>query len=268
MKKVKSVVLLMFLLPSMLLGQALKPSKDFVDSSATMVWLAVSMSAQFPFGAKDNIFTIPSLFKINGSVGVDCMVKTTRNWTFGVKGNYCFGGAMRDKTVLDNLKDHNGYIYNSDGSNNETVVEDELEGRYWYVSAGFGNVIPVNRWKNSGIWLYADFGIVQHKIYMGSQVADYVPMMRGNYKKAYDRRSTGFHMSQSVGYLFIQRKRVASFYVGLEVHEMWTKPDRNYILGVGPTENMKAEFSGLIGIKAAWIIPLYEKKRVETYYMY
>jgi hypothetical protein len=103
---------------------------------------------------------------------------------------------------------------------------------------------------------------------MGSQAADYVPMLRGEYKKAYDRRSTGFHMSQSVGYLFIQRIRVASFYVGLEFHEMWTKPDRNYILGVGPTDEIKTKFSGLIGIKAAWIIPLYEKKKVSTFYTF
>ena len=129
-------------------------------------------------------------------------------------------------------------------------------------------MIPVNRWKNSGIRLYVDFGIAQHKIHMGSQAADYVPMLRGNYKKAYDRRSTGFHMSQSIGYLFIQRVRVASFYAGLEFHEMWTKPDRNYILGVGPTEGTKVKFSGLIGIKVAWIIPLYEKKKVSTFYTF
>lgn len=268
MNRFKSIVCLLVLMPSLLLGQDIKPNKDFVDSSATMVWLAVSMSAQFPFGAKDNVFTIPSLFKVNGSVGVDCTVKTPGNWTYGIRGNYCFGGAMRDNTVLDNLKDHNGYIYNSDGSNNETEIEEELEGRYWYVSAGFGKVFPVNRWKNSGVWLYADFGVVQHKIYMGSQVADYVPMLQGDYRKGYDRRSTGFHMSQSIGYLFIQRKRVASFYAGIEVHEMWTSPDRNYFLGYGPTADMKSEFSGLVGIKVAWIIPLYEKKKVETYYMY
>lgn len=268
MYKVRTILLALIFLPAFLWAQAVKPGKDFVDSASTMVWTSVSMSVQFPFGAKDKIFTIPSLFRVNGSVGADFIVKTPSNWTFGIKGNYCFGGSLRDSTVLDNLKDHNGYIYNSDGTNNKKEIERELEGRYWYVGAGFGKVIPVNRWKNSGIWLYADFGIAQHKIYMGSQVADYVPMVRGDYKKSYDRRSTGFHMSQSVGYLFIQRKRVASFYAGIEIHEMWTRPDRNYIIGIGPTEGMKYEFSGLIGIKVAWIIPLFEKKKVETYYTF
>lgn len=262
MRKIKVLIILLSLMPAILVGQSIRYDKSFVDSASTMVWTEVNMSWQFPVGG------LRELFKMNGSVGTGITVKTASNWLFGISGNYCFGAAMRDSTILDNLKDHNGYTYNSDGTCNQDYLNKEIEGRYWYVAVGFGKVIPVNRWKNSGIRLYADFGIAQHKIHLGSQAADYVPMLRGNYKKAYDRRSTGFHMSQSIGYLFIQRVRVASFYAGLEFHEMWTKPDRNYIIGLGPTEGTKAKFSGLVGIKVAWIIPLYERKKVSTFYTY
>lgn len=261
--KLKHIVVAVFaLVPCLLWGQTIKPNKDFVDSAATMVWTEVNLSWQFPVGG------LYETFKMNGSVGTGVTVKTASNWTFGVRGNYCFGAAMRDNSVLDILKDHNGYIYNSDGSSNRNDLDNEIEGRYWYVAGGFGKVFSVSRWKNSGIWIYADFGIAQHKVYLGSQVADYVPLLHGNYKKSFDRRSTGFCMSQSIGYLFIQRVRVASFYAGIEFRELWTAPDRNYILGVGPTEGMKTKFSGLFSIKVAWLIPLYEKKKVSTYYMY
>lgn len=262
MKRIKLLLIVLSLLPWTVFGQTIKPGKDYVDSAVTLVWTEVNMSFQVPVGG------LHELFKVNGSVGTGFTVKTASNWTFGIRGNYCFGAAMRDNSVLDNLRDHNGFIYNADGSNNKNDLDKEIEGRYWYAAAGFGKVFALDRWKNSGIWVYADFGIAQHKVYMGSQVADNVPMLHGNYKKAYDRRSTGFTMSQSIGYLFIRRIRVASFYVGLEFHEMWTKPDRNYIIGVGSTEGMKYKFSGLFGIKAAWLIPLYEKKKVETFYMY
>ncbi|MCQ2272028.1 MAG: hypothetical protein MJZ72_04480 [Bacteroidales bacterium] len=256
------VVVALALMPCLLSGQSIRPGKDFVDSAATMVWTEVNMSWQFPMG------DLREMFKMNGAVGTGFTVKTASNWTFGIRGNYCFGAAMRDNSVLDILKDHNGYTYNSDGYSNKKDLDTEIEGRYWYAAAGFGKVFSVSRWKNSGIWLYADFGIAQHKVYLGSQVADYVPLLHNNYKKSLDRRSTGFCMSQSIGYLFIQRVRVASFYVGIEIREMWTKPDRNYIIGVGPTEDMKTKFSGLFSIKAAWLIPLYEKKKVSTFYMY
>lgn len=262
MNRFKLLLILLLFLPWMVYGQSIKPGKDYVDSSTTMVWTEVNMSCQFPVGA------LHDLFKVNGSVGTGVTVKTVSNWTFGIRGNYCFGGKMRNNEILDLLKDHNGYIYNSDGSNNKTDVENEMEGRYWYVGAGFGKIFALDRWKNSGIWLWADFGFAQHKVYLGSQVSDNVPLLQDNYRKAFDRRSSGFTMSQSIGYLFIRRVRVASFYVGLEFREMWTKPDRNYILGVGPTEGTPYRFSGLFGIKAAWLIPLYEKKKVSTFYTY
>ena len=87
-----------------------------------------------------------------------------------------------------------------------------------------------------------------------------------NYKKLYDHRSSGFAMNQFIGYLFIQKNRILNFYGGIEFYEIWSKPNRNYVFPEGPTANMKRKFSGLVGLKIGWNIPLYEKKSVTTFY--
>ena len=64
----------------------------------------------------------------------------------------------------------------------------------------------------------------------------------------------------------IVKNRLLNFYGGFEFWEIWSKPNRNYIFNEGPTENMPAKFSALVGLKIGWNIPLYEKKEVTTFY--
>jgi hypothetical protein len=71
--------------------------------------------------------------------------------------------------------------------------------------------------------------------------------------------------------MFMQKRRVLSFYAGVELWEVFTKPDRGYIFVgdmAGPTKYLKRKFSGMIGFKVGWILPFYEKKRVTTYYTF
>ena len=92
------------------------------------------------------------------------------------------------------------------------------------------------------------------------------PQLSGDYVKGYDRRSSGFALNEFIGYQFMRKNRLLSFFVGVEFYQVWTKPNRNYIFFEGPTKNMPRKFSGLFGIKAGWNIPVYEKKSVTTYY--
>lgn len=233
-------------------------SKDYVDTMATMVWTGVNMSGQLPLGLLREWFT-PNL-----AVGTGVNIKTNHNWTFDVCFNYMFQSSLRDTTApfLGDMVDDYGRIMDGNG---RTALGVSFEGRYCYVGAGIGKVIPVNRWKNSGIWLRYSMGYFTHKI----RINDYdhqVPQLDGDYLKGYDHRSGGFAMSQFVGYLFIQKNRLLNFYGGIEFFESWTKPNRNYIFNEGSTANAKYKFSGLIGLKIGWNIPLYEKKSVTTFY--
>jgi len=50
MRKIKVLILFLSLMPTMLIGQSIRPDKNFVDSASTMVWTEVNMSWQFPVG--------------------------------------------------------------------------------------------------------------------------------------------------------------------------------------------------------------------------
>ncbi|MBQ9435233.1 MAG: hypothetical protein IJU33_03810 [Bacteroidales bacterium] len=226
------------------------------DSVTAMVWTCANFSYQWPIG------DLGTFYKGNFSIGTGFTYKTATHWTFDVHFNYCFGANLRDTTLLDNLKTSKGDII--DGNGLKATLY--LEGQYWHVGAGLGRIIPVSKtYLNSGIWIHAGLGYIRHKIHF-TDVDNQVPQIGGDYRKGYDRRSSGFFLSQFIGYVHIGKSRVASFYGGVEIMEMWTKPDRNYDFNLGPTKDLKNKFSGLIGLKIGWIVPLYTQKHQMTYY--
>ena len=151
-----------------------------------------------------------------------------------------------------------------DGNGQKATIY--FEGRYWNLSASFGKIVPLDKWKNSGLWFRADFGFFEHKIRINDPDSQ-IPQLLGDYKKGYDQRAGGFCMTQFIGYVFMRKVRVTSFYAGVEVSEIWTKSNRNFqFLLHGKDESKK--FSVLLGIKVGWIIPIYEKRKIETLYRY
>lgn len=232
-------------------------SKNYIDTMAPMLWLDAHFSYHFPIG------NLRTMFKNNWSIGPGLTFKTKNNWTIGAHFSYMFGANVRDLTIFNgNLANEDGIIIDGNGLVENGITSD---GRYWTFGADFGKIIPVGRWKNSGIWLRIGAGYFGHKL----RIDDYgnqFPQLSSDYVKGYDRRSSGFVLNEFIGYEFVRKNRVLNFYVGIEFHQMWTKPNRNYIFFEGPTADMPYKFSGLIGIKAGWNIPLYERKTVTTFY--
>lgn len=233
-------------------------SKSYIDTAAPMIWLDAHLAYHFPVG------DLRTIFKSNFAVGPGFTFKSKNNWTVGFHVDYMFNAKMRDPNFF------NGTLANDDGiviDGNGLVSQGGItaEGRYWTIQADFGKIIPVDRWKNSGIWLKIGGGYFSHRLRV-DDVSKQYPQLDGNYAKGYDRRSGGFVLSQFVGYQFVHINRMLTFFLGIEFHEMWTKPNRNYIFFEGPTADMPYKFSGLIGLKAGWNIPLYEKKTTTTFY--
>lgn len=233
-------------------------SKNYVDTAAPMIWLDAHLAYHFPFGE------LGKMFKNNFAVGPGFTFKSRSNWTVGFHVDYMFNANMRDPNFFNGtLANDHGIVIDGNGLVSQGGIT--AEGRYWTVQADFGKIIPVDRWKNSGIWLKLGAGYFSHRLRLDDFGKQY-PQLDGNYAKGYDRRSGGFVLSQFVGYQFVRKNRMLNFFIGLEFHEMWTKPNRNYVFFEGPTNEMKAKFSGLVGLKAGWNIPLYEKKTTTTFY--
>lgn len=233
-------------------------SKDYVDTAAPMIWLDAHLAYHFPTG------NLRNYFKSNFAVGPGFTFKSRSNWTVGFHFDYMFGANLRDSAYFNGtLANDNGIVIDGNGLVSRGGIT--AEGRYWSIMADFGKIIPVDRWKNSGIWLRLGAGYFSHKLRV-DDVSKQYPQLDENYAKGYDRRSGGFALNQFIGYQFIRKNRMLNFFIGIEFHEMWTKPNRNYIFFEGPTENMPYKFSGLVGIKAGWNIPLYEEKTTTTFY--
>lgn len=246
----------------------------YVDTAALMIWAAPAFSVQAPFGKG----YLASTFNYNLCIGLDVTMKTQSNWTFDVGFNYMFGSKTRKQVpqILGDMvflhpknADEDIAVFFNAAGNNQAVPT--YEGRYWHFGATVGKIIPLDRWKNSGLWVKAGIGYFGHKIHFTDPNNWFPQIARDSYRKGYDQRSSGVALNQFFGYMFMQRRRVLSFYVGIEVWEIFTKPDRGYIyVGdyEGPTDNLRRQFSGLVGLKFGWILPFYEKKRITTFYTY
>ena len=233
---------------------------NYVDTSTTMVWASANFSYQIPFGKG----YLATTFKHNLNIGANVVLKTASNWTFDAYFNYMFGSDLKcdPEEIFGDMINSNGDIIDGNGMK-ATIYP---EGRYWSFGAGLGKIIPVSRWKNSGIWIQNNFGYFGHKIQITDPDNLAHQIEQHTYRKGYDQRSGGFCMSQFIGYTFMRHKRVVSFYAGVEITEMWTKPNRNYVFVLGPTDALPRKFSGLISFKIGWNIPLYEKKLTTTLY--
>ena len=229
-----------------------------IDTSTFMVWTGANFAYQFPFG------TLKETFKSNMNIGFDVTLKSASNWTYSFDFNYLFGSKVRNQADIlgaDMLTSNGDLI---DGNGMKATIY--FEGRYWNLSLGLGKIIPFGKWRNSGLWIRMNAGYFEHKVRINDPDSQ-IPQLSGDYKKGYDQRAGGFCLTEFVGYVFMRKVRVASFYAGLEISEIWTKSNRNYsFLLMGKDESKK--FSVLLGPKIGWIIPLYEKRKIQTLYRY
>jgi len=231
-----------------------------VDTSTMMVWTHANFGYQIPFGSG----YLSSTFGNNFNIGTGLIIKSKQNWTFDLYFNYMFGSdvVLADSAILGSMVNSNGDIIDENGLK-ATIY---LEGRYWTTGLGVGKLIPLNRWKNSGIWIKTNFGLFSHQIYITDPDNGVTQLDKDTYRKGYDQLSLGFSSSQFVGYLFMHKKRILSFYTGIEVTEIWSKPIRSYNFLLGPSSSLPVKFSGLIALKIGWIVPLFEDKKVVNFY--
>jgi len=244
---------------------------NYVDTATFMIWASPKFAVHFPFG---NGY-LAKTFKYNLDIGFDFTLKTKSNWTIDFTFEYMFGSKIKKtpEQILGSAAFHLNndtltYIFNKEGSN---TVELNYEGRYWFFGVSAGKIFPLDRWKNSGLWLKFGAGYFGHKIHFTDPNHYFPQIEQKTYRLGYDQRASAIALNQFFGYLFMQKRRVLSFYFGIEVWEIFSKPDRGYIFvgnDKGPTDILPRKFSGLIGIKAGWVLPFYEKKRVITYYYY
>lgn len=192
------------------------------------------------------------------SVGLSPVYITEKQWLFGIESKYFFGGEIKEDVVA-NLRTSDGYLLTQD----KNIGEASLNQRAFYLGASIGKVIPIKKDTRSGIRLSASAGFMQHKIRI--EDGGSLPQLAGDYRMGYDRLTSGFSLTEFVGYQYFSKNRLINLYAGFEFTQGFTKNQRtiNYDTGLSETAARK---DLLWGFQVGWILPIYNSTNTETYY--
>ncbi|MCE3227475.1 MAG: hypothetical protein K0S32_2026 [Bacteroidetes bacterium] len=239
----------------------------------TLIFLLTSF---FTFSQKDSLEFVPLIgihvgghlpggnlkerFGPNLNAGGSFIMKTKKNWLFGVQSNYFFGKNVRED-VLQQMRGADGNVIDNEGYPADIRVSE----RGLCVHLIGGKVFPfLSANRNSGILFMAGAGYMQHKINL-FDAQQKIAAIKGDLRTGYDRLTNGFSSTQFLGYLFLSENRIANFYAGIETFQGFTTSVRklNYDTGLPDT---KPRVDLLYGFRIGWILPLYKKRPDDYYY--
>ncbi len=189
--------------------------------------------------------------------------KTNKNWTFGLEGNFIFGNDVRVNNLFDHLLDSKGNITDINGD----IAKVRVLSRGLHVNILAGKIFPIfNSNKNSGIYINTGIGFLAHKIRVETQ-DHVVPSLELDYRKGYDRLTTGLNTHQFIGYSFMANQRALNFYAGLYSQQGYTYNQREIFFDQPNTEVSKdIMFDIQYGFKVGWVIPIYKRIPKEYYF--
>ncbi len=231
-------------------------SQTSVDSSDFVAFFNANLGYQFPK------YDMETWFGQNANVGGGFSIKTTSNWTFEIGFNYLWGNTIKNKdSVLYSILTSEKNII--DGNGQYGIINYSEAG--WSTMFTIGKIIPISKkYQNSGLWIKAGFGLLQHKILIESQ-DNLIPQIKDDYRKGYDKLSNGFSASQFIGYVWLSKRGVKNAFAGFEFVEGWTKSRRDVDFNTGLPDT-KAKFDLLMGVKIGWIISVYKRKPDAFYF--
>ncbi len=196
-------------------------------------------------------------------IGLFTGYKTNKNWTFGLEGNFMFGNDIRVTGLFDHLLDSKGNITDINGD----IAKVRVLSRGFHVNFLVGKIFSAfSHNKNSGLYVNAGIGFLAHKIRVETQ-DQVIPSLELDYRKGYDRLSTGLNTHQFIGYSFMANQGALNFYAGFYFQQGYTYNQRDVFFDKPDTEVSKEMMIDLqSGFKVAWLIPIYKRVPKEYYF--
>lgn len=196
-------------------------------------------------------------------IGMFAGYKTRSNWVFGLDGAFMFGNDIKETGLFDHLTDDKGHITDINGD--IAVVQVLSRGFYADVSVGkIFTVLSPNR--NSGVYVNFGAGYLLHK-YRIETTDQVIPQLELDYRKGYDRLTTGLNTEQLLGYAFMANQGIVNFYGGFYIQEGFTYNRRTVNFDqpdVPVSKDLRLDIQ--YGFKVAWLIPIYRRLPKEYYY--
>lgn len=237
---------LAFCLPNLLAQPAVvKPDSIEQATAATLF----TTDYAFVFPAADMSKRFGSFSMIGGSI----LRKTNRNLLWGLQGHFLFGNKLKEDSLAINLVNSDGYITGADG----LPANVNFSMRGFLLTFKVGKIFALNPQKNpnSGLFILGGVGLLQHKIHIEDR-SKAVPQLSGKYKQGYDRLSKGPALSQSIGFINLDRQRLLNFFIALEMTQAFTKNSRALNFDTQTLED-KTRIDLLFGLRLGWILPIY-----------
>lgn len=253
MKDIKLLIVILFL-PIVVFSQ-----RNMVDSIVPTPLLGVQYGGTWSAG--DLMSRYGFFNQIGGTVGY----KFQKNWYLGIEGDFLFGRKIKltHQELFHDLMDANQNITDQNGDIGTVLTF----SRGFHVNIEGGKVIhQLGHNRNSGLFLKLGVGYLSHKIRI--ETNDHViPLLEKDYRKGYDRLTTGINTSQFIGYLFMSDNSFLNFYAGFYIQEGFTK-NRRSLFWDQPTipVSTKTRLDILYGFKVGWLIPVYRRVPKSYYF--
>ena len=227
------------------------------DTIIATPWISVSYGGNWTTGE------LKERYGYLNHIGFFAGYKTNKNWIYGLEGNFMFGNKINLKGLFNNLTDSNGNITDVNGD----IANVQVLSRGMNVNVAIGKIFPVfSPNKNSGIYAKIGAGFLAHK--MRIETRDHVvPQIELDYRKGYDRLTSGINIHQFLGYAFMANRGAFNFYGGFYAQQGFTKNRRDVFFDLPNTPVPTDQRIDMqYGFKIAWLIPIYKRMPKSFYY--
>lgn len=196
------------------------------------------------------------------SAGIGVAYKTKKNWIWGVEASYLYSNNVADpEQVVSGFKAGSQRILNTVGN----LANITIDQRGFEAYAIVRKTLPwLNTNPNSG--LQAGFGAGATTFWYNVTSSDQtVPQIQDEYDKGYDRLSAGLALKQAISYHYLSPKRTINFRISLVLAQSFTEDLRGYNYSTAQKISGN-QFSFTYGLKAHWILPIYQVSRGKEYF--
>jgi len=232
-------------------------SQSEKDSASFIPMFTLDYSYQIPGG------DISDRYGNNSTIGGSFKIKTSNNWMYGVRGQFIFGGNVKDSTIFHSIVPSGGRFITMYGEYASVIIAE----RGFYFAGEVGKVIPIKSINmNSGFLFKGSAGLLQYKTRIDND-GNNTPQILDDYKKGYDRLTNGLCVSEFVGFVFFGNSQIANFYAGFEFYQAWTQSRRSFNFDdMAADKTKRTDF--LYSFKFGWVVPLYKRIVEEQFFYY
>ena len=186
---------------------------------------------------------------------------TPKMWFFGLDGGYFFGNNLNEDPLLP-YKTLDGRLLGKDREYS-LVVQDE---RGFMLGAIAGKIFPTSKkYPQTGIRASLTMGYLQHWI----QQRDFngqTPLLEAPYLMGFDRKTGGFHVTEFIGYQFVDNKGYLNLFGGFEFTQGVTKAMRAWDTDLQQPASTATRLDILNGFRLGITLALKRPKSDEIFY--